>query len=152
MTRPAIRKRRKHNLPDPIKSGTLKEIDHARVQAAAQLESVKDLALAWLREANKDNEPAMEEAEQAIREDALSAEVRSCWTNVGQKFEPDEYRLVLCTGGPHVEIRGKLDKWSQPVTADILYQDWFTEFKTYHTDPIEQRYLLAYAQRFYFGE
>lgn len=63
-----------------------------------------------------------EDVEQAMQEHPLSLEYRSAWARAlpGEELEPAEFRLVLCTGGPHVEITGDLD-------ADrvrVLYSDW----------------------------
>ena len=41
-----------------------------------------------------------EEARQAIQEDPLSVEVRSGWHAPGENSEPDEYNILLGTGGP----------------------------------------------------
>jgi hypothetical protein len=49
-----------------------------------------------------------EDRETAAYEIPLSVEYRSGWTastDVGEKHW-EEYRVVLCTGGPHVELRG----------------------------------------------
>lgn len=90
-----------------------------------------------------------DEARERIEEDALSVEVRSGWQSVGETLEPQEYRIVLCTGGPHVEITGDLDRYNQPRTARMIYKDWGTceEYRE-----AEEDVLLAYAQVLYFGE
>jgi hypothetical protein len=91
-----------------------------------------------------------EEARQRIQEDPLSVEVRSAWDIVGGDTSPAEFRIVLCTGGPHVEIRGELDQYQQPSRAWIQYQDWGTPLTQYFD--IEAQTLLTYCQEFYFGE
>ncbi len=135
----------------PVKSGTMQEIDHAKQQAASQLASVRGLVAAWTKAAEVSD---TEEAEQAIHEDALSIECRSGWYQAGSldTAAPEEYRIILCTGGPHVEIRGALNQYNEPDTAELFYQDWFTGLAEYKTTSEEQDDLVTYAGRFYFGE
>lgn len=90
-----------------------------------------------------------EEAEQRIQEDPLSVEVRSGWDIVGGDMSASEFRIVLCTGGPHVEIRGELDN-GQPSRAWMQYQDWGTPMT--RVFGIEQSTLLTYCSQFYYGE
>ena len=95
---------------------------------------------------NKDN------ARQAINEDPLSVQVRSGWANSPGGMEAEEYKILLCTGGPAVRITGQLDR-GEPDTAKIEYQDWFTPWEHYYkTTPKEDEALLTYARQFYFGE
>ena len=91
-----------------------------------------------------------EEAEQRIQEDALSVEVRAGWASPGELSTiGDEFRIVLCTGGPHVEIVGDLDEHSQPDRVRILYRDWGTSGELLDFD---HEVVLAYCRQFYFGE
>lgn len=90
-----------------------------------------------------------EEAVQRIQEDALSVEVRSGWHVPGEPENGEKFfRIILCTGGPHVEIEGELDEHSVPVRAWLQYQDWFTGMTRYYE--VEEDTLLAYAGQFYF--
>ena len=98
-----------------------------------------------------------EAARRWIEEDALSVEVRNAWHLVGDSSEDCEYRILLCTGGPAVQIVGDLDEYCQPTTARMQVQDWFqpwTDFRPlvaqndYDSEPT----LLDYARVFYFGE
>ncbi len=91
----------------------------------------------------------LDEAQQRITADPLSVEVRSAWVLVGDKMEPEEFRIVLCTGGPHVELRGELDEYKQPCKVSMHYADWGTsgEFRE-----IDEDVLLTYCQQFFFGE
>lgn len=90
-----------------------------------------------------------EEAQQRIQEDALSVEVRSGWGSPGEKMEPYEFRIVLCTGGPHVEIQGDLDQHNEPDSVRILYSDWGTSGELFDFD---RDAVLTYCRQFYFGE
>jgi hypothetical protein len=93
---------------------------------------------------------SQEEAREAIQENALSVEVRSGWHVPGEDNSPSEFRIVLCTGGPHVEIVGELDEYHQPCRAWIQYQDWGTPMTQYFD--ISQSTLIEYCSNFYFGE
>jgi hypothetical protein len=104
--------------------------------------------LAKLEDAAGDCE-SYEDARQRIEEDALSVEVRSGWTSAGSEFEAEEFRIVLCCGGPHVEIRGELNEHNEPHRAWIEYRGW-GERGTYLD--VEADTLLAYCNCFHFGE
>ena len=91
-----------------------------------------------------------EEARETIQENALSVEVRSGWDVVGGDMSASEFRIVLCTGGPHVEIRGELDNYGQPSRAWMQYQDWGTPMT--QVFGVEQSTLLTYCSQFYYGE
>ena len=91
-----------------------------------------------------------EQARERIQEDALSVEVRSSWASLGSTLEADEFRIVLCTGGPHVEIRGEIGTYGEPSRAWIQYQDWGTPMTQFFD--IEQSTLIEYCRQFYFGE
>ena len=89
-----------------------------------------------------------EEARSRIEEDPLSVEIRSGWANSRAEFEPEEFRIVLCTGGPHVEILGDLDR-GEPSRPRILYRDWGTSGELFDFD---REAVLTYCRVFYFGE
>ena len=88
-----------------------------------------------------------DEAREIVQNDPLSVEVRSGWVSATDAMTGEEFRIVLCTGGPHVEIRGELDSGT-PSRAWLQYQDWGTPMTRYFD--IEQSTLLAYCQEFYF--
>jgi hypothetical protein len=89
-------------------------------------------------------------AQNRIHEDALSVEVRSGWQTVGETLEPDEFRILITTGGPAVQIRGELDENKDPRRAWLEVQDWGTPWTQYFD--ADQDVLLDYARCFYFGE
>ena len=91
-----------------------------------------------------------EAAREAIQEDPLEVSVRSDWHQPGGDTELDEYRILLCTGGPAVQITGKLGKHGEPDDAKLQYQDWFTPWCNFPTTSEEDRELLDYARQFYF--
>jgi len=93
-----------------------------------------------------------DEALERINNDALSAEVRSGWTVPGDTVEPEEFRILLCTGGPAVQIKGELDMYGEPCRAWLEYQDWFTGWTERINDSGDMEALLTYARCFYFGQ
>lgn len=131
---------------------------HGKSQAIAQLNSVRELVSALraareMRSEDMQSQDNLDGAEQAIHEDALSVEVRDGWRCVGETVEgPESYRIVLCTGGPHVEIRGELDRFNEPETARLSYQDWGTPLTDLELSSDDEAVLLDYARVFYFGE
>lgn len=92
-----------------------------------------------------------DDAREAIQDDALSVEVRSGWESAGAELTPSEYRIVLSTGGPHVEIRGELNEHNEPESARLYHCDWFEGSQEYIGDSDEMNALLTYARQFYFG-
>lgn len=91
-----------------------------------------------------------EEARGAIEGDALSIEVRSGWASSKDEFEAEEFRIVLCTGGPHVELVGDLYRGT-PSRIRVLYRDWGTSGE-YFPESEEREALETYCSQFYFGE
>lgn len=87
-----------------------------------------------------------DEARDRIMEDPLSIETRSGWVSVGEEMSPEEYRIVLCTGGPHVEIVGDLDQHGAPCRARIVYRDWGDSGELFDFD---HDAVLVYAQQFF---
>lgn len=87
-----------------------------------------------------------EEAQQRIQEDPLSVEVRSGWVSMGDTMEAEEFRIVLCTGGPHVEIVGDLCNGS-PSSVRVLYRDWSESGELFDFD---HDAVLTYCNQFCF--
>ncbi|MGB8348305.1 MAG: hypothetical protein WCD86_25710 [Ktedonobacteraceae bacterium] len=86
-----------------------------------------------------------------IQEDPLSVQVRSGWYSPGDEAPPpEEFEILLCTGGPAVRIRGELDERGQPIKAWIEYSDWGTPWTQYFD--VEQDVLLRYCEQFYFSD
>src|SRR5215472_6148639 len=103
-------------------------------QARSQLEAICELVEAYQTIHKKDGDDA--EILQAIYESPLAISVRSDWQAPGSLFEPNEYRLLLCWGGPSVRVIGDLDG-GDPVTAHLEYQDWFTPWRELPTSTEE---------------
>ena len=81
-----------------------------------------------------------EEARDAIYETPLSVEVRSGWRSVGEDAgEPEEFRIVLCTGGPHVELTGDIGG-----AVRVVCKDW-GESGEYYPDADERAALNTFV-------
>ena len=61
-----------------------------------------------------------DDAQQRIYDDPLSVQFRSGWVSRGDEMSAEEFRIVLCTGGPHVELVGDVDC----SRIRVLYKDW----------------------------
>lgn len=127
------------------------QVDHAREQSKAQLQSITEMVGA-LRVAI-DRGDSLEQAVEAIHADALSVQVRSDWYDPGSDVgSPTEYNILLCTGGPAVRIIGTLSEYLEPDSARIQYQDWGTPWTDYPLTSEQEAIVLEYAQQFYYGE
>lgn len=93
-----------------------------------------------------------DDARQRIQEDPLSVLVRSGWYAPGETdVKPEEFEILLSTGGPAVRIVGDLDEYGQPTRAYIQWQDWGTPW-TDHYEAGMADTCLKYASHFYFGD
>jgi hypothetical protein len=96
-----------------------------------------------------------EDVLQRIHEMPLSVEVRGAWHSPGddEATKPDEFRILLSTGGPALQLVGDLDEHGQPSEPRLQWQDWGTPWTTYHdTSEEEDEALQIFAGCFYFGE
>ena len=122
-------------------------------QAQAQFESIKEMVGDLRAGRENDNESQMEAAEQRIHDDALSVEVRSEWHKPGSETYAAEYQILLCTGGPAVQIVGDVNEHNEPGTARLQHQDWFQPWSDWVGNcAAVESVLLDYARCFYFGE
>jgi hypothetical protein len=99
-----------------------------------------------------DDESARETAREAIEQDPLSVRVRGGWHNVGETPDPapEEYEILLSTGGPATRIVGEFGEHGEPSTARLQAQDWGTPWTDYRE--ADESILVAYVSVFYFGE
>ena len=120
--------------------------DNSRHQAEVQLASIKKM----LEAVENATDDAREAAEQAIYDDPLAVDVRSGWVNVWTtEFEPVEYRILLCTGGPAVQLEGELDDRNQPYNVQLQHQDWFEPWQTVPLTAEDTETLLTYVRHFF---
>lgn len=89
-----------------------------------------------------------EDAEQMIHEDPLSVEVRSDWTSPGDEMTPEEFQILLSTGGPATRIIGELDEHGEPCRAWLEVQDWGKPWTEYFAGSEAVEVLLTYARCF----
>ena len=118
------------------------EINDAKWQAAAQLKSIREMVGTLKHAEQIGDAEKQEKAQEAIQNDALSVEVRSNWHEPGSELEIFEYRILLCTGGPAVQIIGELNKWKEPETAWIEYRDWGTSWTIFPLNAEEEEDVL----------
>jgi hypothetical protein len=108
----------------------------------------------WLADAHEglsfDDYHDEDQARERIYEDPLEVLVRSGWSGQGEELTPEQFQILLCTGGPAVRILGELDDYGQPSRAWLEHQDWGTPWTEYHADH-DTAALLAYASQFLGG-
>jgi hypothetical protein len=87
--------------------------------------------------------------EDAMREAPLSVEVRSGWREPGDgaSMEPDEFRILLSTGGPALRVMGELCNGT-PDRCWLEHQDWGTPWTRWHDT--DRDALLWFAGLFYY--
>ncbi len=132
--------------------------EHAISNARAWIESITD-AITALQELESGEESVTfegdsfddaDELRQRIDEMPLSVSVRTGWFSPGAKedAEPEEFEILLSTGGPALRVYGEIDG-----TPYLQWQDWGTPWTSYHDTTNEQDDALqVFVQRFYFGD
>ena len=112
------------------------------------VEIMDAMVLAMARSATEPN--ATSDIMDQIMEMPLSVSVRSGWQTPGVNDQsPEEYELLLGTGGPAVRVYGRLDQHGRPRSAELQGQDWFTPWKRTTVDQDEE-VLLQFAGYFYY--
>jgi len=138
---------------------------HAITNARGQLESIKELYREYKENAsafvsNLDTEEAIVER---AREQALSVEFRSGWScSPDDLGGPEEFKILLSTGGPACQIRGSLSPYQHPEDIEIQYQDWGTPWESLQLNSTyadkspnitsDYEALEWFCNCFYFGE
>ena len=149
---------------------TTKKEAHAISNARGQLETIKELYRefkkqedleAWDCGSNVYNWTT-EGIREKAQDEALSVEFRSGWSSNLENMEPEEFKILLSTGGPACQIIGKLDQYKQPTDIEIQYQDWGTPWEplqlnsTYADESpnitSDYQALEWFCNCFYFGE
>lgn len=89
--------------------------------------------------------------EDAMREAPLCVEVRSYWHEPGNGagLKPDEFRILLTTGGPALQVMGELCD-GVPDRCWLEHQDWGTPWARWYD--AEGKALLWFAGLFYFAD
>jgi hypothetical protein len=106
----------------------------------------------------EDGEPTEEldvdDARETIQQAPLSVQVRGDWYTPGEEpGGPNEFEILLSTGGPALRIVGYLDVHGNPREARLEWQDWGTPW-TYHAghNPEDRATLIGFSSEFYFGD
>tara|TARA_Y100001968_G_scaffold303868_1_gene318397 strand:+ start:792 stop:1268 length:477 start_codon:yes stop_codon:yes gene_type:complete len=118
---------------------TTKNEAHAITNARNQLESIKELYRNYKQAKSDDDYTREDEIREQVEDEALSVEFRSGWTLNPEDMEPEEFKILLSTGGPACQIIGKLDQYKQPEDIEIQYQDWGTPW-----EPLQLNSTYAY--------
>ena len=118
---------------------------HAISNAEAWMENIREMVEAL---DNKDPETAATAATE-IYESPLSLLVRSGWTAIDGEMTPEEYEILLSTGGPALRIIGTLRNQS-PDTARLEWQDWGTPWTEYVLSSEDEDILRRFAEQFLF--
>ena len=143
------------------------ETNHAIENARGWYASICDM-LAAVKAAENDDD-AREQAESRIYESVLAVDVRSGWYPANaiadaksDLSKPCEFRILLTTGGPALQIQGELSEYGQPERAEMYWQDWgtpWTKVNTFGHEPDiaapwseYQENLLEFSRYFYFGD
>ena len=109
---------------------TTKNEAHAISNARGQLESIKELYRNYKQAESDDDYTREDEIREQAQDEALSVEFRSSWTSNPEEMKPEEFKILLSTGGPACQIVGKIDYGScEPIDIEIQYQDWFTPWE-----------------------
>jgi hypothetical protein len=122
--------------------------DHDKLMSIGRsaYESIAEMVAA-VKEAG-DDDAAREAAEQTILEDPLSLEVRSGWVSPGVTMEPEEFQLLLSTGGPATRIVGSVNQYGELTDPRLEAQDWFLPWTHIPLDTEETEVLEAYISYF----
>ena len=131
---------------------TTVENNHALSNCRGQLESIKELYRNYQEAESKDDYEAQDKLREQAQEEALSVEFRSGWTHDLNDMKPEEFKILLSTGGPACQILGKLDHYNQPTDIEIQYQDWGTPWTTLYARGETYDALEWFCNCFYFGE
>ncbi len=105
--------------------------------------------------ADRDNPETWHDEDAArgmIEEGPLSLEVRSGWYTPGDdRGAPEEFRILLGTGGPAARLIGELSEHGEPESASYEFQDWFKPWTAARLTDEQEQTILRWAQVFYFG-
>jgi hypothetical protein len=100
---------------------------HAETNARAWLANI--VAMVAALDTAQDADDAERESERAcgeIQDSPLSVTVRNGWREIGGESEPEEFQILLSTGGPALRIYGTLGAHCEPEQPELQYQDWGT--------------------------
>lgn len=125
------------------------DTNHATDNAKAWLESVKEMVAKLQAEGD-----AEDAARQEIEESVLSVQVRDGWYTPGgpSRPDPEEYEILLTTGGPGLRIFGELDDATPDDDPRLQWQDWCVPWTDYELTDDERAAVRTFARVFWFGK
>src|SRR5690606_8509499 len=124
----------------------------AHQQAGVYLKIIVDLIQRLHAAQDAGDKAAEDAARKKIEYLPLEVLVRSGWRRPGEVAgTPEEYQIVLRTGGPAVRLTGAQYSWGAPATSVLEYADWDTPWTTYPVDAEEELALLEFARLSYWG-
>lgn len=91
-----------------------------------------------------------DDAQQRISEDPLSVEYRSGWSSDPYSLDPEQFCVLLCTGGPAVRIMGELGERGSIHRAWLEYRDWGTPWTHYYDG--DSQTLINYCESLCVGQ
>lgn len=141
--------------------------EHAITNAKAWMESIRegmdalqDLEAGRTESVIYDGAPYddADELREHLQNQPLSVRVRGGWYSPGdEKPDPDEFEILLSTGGPAVRIWGGLDSHGEADGfARLQWRDWWMPWANYRDESEDSEAndsaLQAFAALFYFGD
>ena len=120
--------------------------EHAREESESTMAYISELIARLQSNDDAEADAAWEE----IWEWPLEVSVRSGWVVPGRAMVPEEFAILLSTGGPAVRVRGRLNEYSDPVSAWLEYQDGNVPWTACDAGR-DSDALLAFCHEFYFG-
>jgi len=121
-------------------------------QAKAQYEAI-ELLLEACDDADENGETTLL-VEDGYSDGPIDADqvLTFCYENVlDAARKGDEYEILLCTGGPAVQLVGPVDEYGIPFFAQLVHSDWGESWQTWPALKAQADILLRYARLFYFG-
>lgn len=124
----------------------LSEKERAHTSVHAEFARIQAMVAAYTSATSPE---AQQAACQAIVDTKPQIAVRSNWHQPGEAEHESEYRILLSAGAPTIQIIGDIEG-SEPYTARLGYQDWFTRWEECELSEEEEEQLLIYARCFDF--
>ena len=131
---------------------------HAIQNAKSWLETIVE----WADALETDEFPVKLEGEtfedadslrERVLEAPLSVQVRDGWRSpYGKPNGPEEFMILLTTGGPALRIIGDIDQHCCPESPRLEWQDWGEPWTELETTNEEDDALRVFAEQFNYGE
>lgn len=134
------------------KKAIKEEENRAERNARAHVQDITDMIQRYHKAQADNNDNLIDEISREIDESILSLEVNNGWYVPGTEHKPEQFRILLSTGGPACRIEGILDNYCYPEKVEVQFQDWFTSWEILSITEEEEEALLEYARFLYYGE